>query len=181
MKSKNVQCDLIHPAPPPASAKGQIHQKCQIDHTAFLSLVPVGKKPQPARIIFLVCTPREHGCRVFSLILSQLQHWKGSREVRIEKYNFGLYGGLLQSCFWKSIMYMQNWWYWSEQRELCHWFQRLKKAKRRKLIKDQFPELLALALTTEVISLPVFFLHHLSVVSVLTCTRGVSRVKHSVR
>lgn len=147
---------------------------------------PCRKKTQPARIIFLVCTHTEHGCQFFTLVLSQwhvaaLIRQQGNEEMRIEKYNFRLYGDLLQSCFWKSIVYKQNWWHWSWQRELCHWFQRLKKAKRGKLIKDQFPELLTLALTTEVITLSVFFLHHLSVRSELTFTRGVSRVKHSVR
>lgn len=47
---------LIYPALPPASAKGQIHQKCQIDHIAFLSRVPVGNKNiQPAYLSWFSC------------------------------------------------------------------------------------------------------------------------------
>lgn len=90
MKSKNLVQDLIYPALPPASAKGQIHQKCHKDHIAFLSHVPVGKTPSSQDN-----SPGLHAqrawCQFFCLILSQWHVAVLIRQQRSENWEIQLH------------------------------------------------------------------------------------------
>lgn len=186
MKSKNVVCDLIHPALPPASAKGQMHQKSQTDHIAFLSHVPVGKKKKPkhpTRVIFLVCTHRECGCQFFSLLLSQwhvaaTRRWQRSENWEIQLHS--LWGFVAKLLLKKHHVHTELEVLELAQRTLLL-VSKAQKSKEEEVNQRSVPRTISFGSDHRGHCTVSFLSSSFSVGSVLTFTRGVSCVKHSVR